>query len=222
MLAGSPSLRRRTDAGYLCRDANAVVIARLCRSGHEHFRRPHSAGGGDGHCRGVGEGVWGRHGASPSILGILDSSGRAVARSRSLSLSLSRARALARTWSLTRAIATTHSLVQSLRTYVDQTKGFALATFGSIQGVYLAKKLLESGACFVGWLVGLGGWGDDTLCCGVDGELRSPSTPPARHPSSFVTPLGRFSPLTPLSFPHQWCFAGRRSRSTAIGRRQRG
>ncbi|MEO2192126.1 MAG: hypothetical protein ABGY24_06765, partial [bacterium] len=33
---------------------------------------------------------------------------------------------------------------QAIRVYVDASKGFTIATFGTIQGVYLAKKLLES------------------------------------------------------------------------------
>ena len=32
---------------------------------------------------------------------------------------------------------------QAIRVYVDASKGFTIATFGTIQGVYLAKKLLE-------------------------------------------------------------------------------
>ena len=81
------------------------------------------------------------------------SSGRAIVRSCGRAV----------VWSCGRVVVLSHSRnrnnAQSLRTYVDQTKGFALATFGSIQGVYLAKKLLESGAWFVGWF----GWGEDTL-----------------------------------------------------------
>ena len=46
--------------------------------------------------------------------------------------------------STVRALITACGPVTSLRMYVDATKGFALATFESIQGVYLAKKLLES------------------------------------------------------------------------------
>ena len=162
VLPGTRSLRRRTDAGGdFCGDADAVVIARLCRSGHEHFRRPHREGGGDGHRRGVGEGVWGCHGASSkrrrrvSVWGssIFGSCDRVVVRSGGHVV----------VWSCGRVVVLSHSRnrnnAQSLRTYVDQTKGFALATFGSIQGVYLAKKLLESGAWFVGWF----GWGEDTL-----------------------------------------------------------
>jgi len=186
VLPGTRSLRRRTDAGGdFCGDADAVVIARLCRSGHEHFRRPHREGGGDGHRRGVGEGVWGCHGASSkrrrrvsvwgsSIFGSCDravvrSGGRAVGRSCGRVVVWSCGRAVGRSCgrvvgrSCGRVVVLSHSRnrnnAQSLRTYVDQTKGFALATFGSIQGVYLAKKLLESGAWFVGWF----GWGEDTL-----------------------------------------------------------
>jgi len=159
---------------------------------------------------------------------VVRSRGRAVVRSRSLSRALSRVLSRAPGRSLAQSQQRTPLCSLFERMWIRQ-RDLRWRRLGRFRECTWRRSCWSQvRGLLAGWLVWVGGV-TTRFAVGWTGSFAPrpphPLVPPprsspllVRHPTRSLLPA--HSPF--LSFPHQWCFAGRRSRSTAIGRRQRG